>query len=137
MARAQAVRAVLAAGLALALAGCSRRDFRVSGTVTIASYLQTRVPKQNGVMFIVAKNLGGVPLAVKRIVNPAFPVNYTLLAEDLLVPGSRPRDAMRVEVQMNTHGNVGQAVRGDLAGKYPDIVHSGDKRVHIVIDQQL
>lgn len=88
-------------------------------------------------MFIVAKNLGGVPLAVKRIVNPQFPVAYTLDADDLVVPGTRPRDALKVEVEMNTHGNVGSPVRGDLAGAYPEPVYSGDRSVHIVIDRQL
>ncbi len=138
--RQTAIRAVLAAGvaaaLALAFAACGPRDFDVSGTITIASSLRTRVPKQNCVMFIVAKNMGGVPLAVKRIVNPAFPVPYTLDAGDLLVPGSHPTEALRVEVEMNDRGNVGHPVRGDLAGSYPDPVYSGEHDVHIVIDRQ-
>ena len=137
MARRQTAIALFAASAGLALAGCGPREFRVSGTITIASYLQTRAPKQNCVMFIVAKNLGGVPLAVKRIVNPAFPVNYTLRAEDLVVPGIHPKDALRVGVEMNTHGNVGRPLPRDLSGGYPDTVYPGDKRVHIVIDRQL
>ena len=38
--------------------------------MTIASSLQSRAPKQNAVLFIVAKNLGGVPVAVRHMVNP-------------------------------------------------------------------
>lgn len=124
------------AGLLL-LTGCGSREFNVSGTITIASSLQPRAPKQNAVMFIVAKNLGGVPLAVKRVVNPQFPVNYTLGPEDLVVPGTHPKDALRVEVEMNTHGSVGSPARGDLAGSCTEPVYSGDRRVHIVIDRQL
>ena len=127
----------LALGLALVGAGCGARDFRVSGTITIASSLHAHAPKQNGVLFIIARNLGGVPVAVKRIVNPAFPVSYTLGPEDLVVPGTHPKEALNVEVEMNTHGNVGSPVRDDLAGAYPDPVHTGDARVHIVIDHQL
>ena len=88
-------------------------------------------------MFIVAKNLGGVPIAVKRIVNPQFPVAYTLTTEDLVVPGIHPKDTLRIEVQMNTHGNVGMPGKGDLAGSRLDPASSGDRRVHIVIDHQL
>jgi hypothetical protein len=44
---------------------------------------------------------------------------------------------MRVEVEMNTHGNVGHPVRGDLIGIYPDPVYSGERGVHVVIDRQL
>lgn len=88
-------------------------------------------------MFIVAKNLGGVPLAVKRIVNPQFPVDYTLDADDLVVPGSRPRDPMRLEVEMNTRGNVGAPMRGDFVGAHPDPVTPGDRHVYVVVDRQL
>jgi len=137
MARRQTAIAFLAASAGLALAGCGPREFRVSGTITVASYLQARAPKQNCVLFIVAKNLGGVPYAVKRIVNPAFPVNYTLRGEDLVVPGSHPKDALRISVEMNTHGNVGQPAHGDLSGSYPDAIYPGDRRVHLVIDRQL
>ena len=134
MARAQAA---LLAGFGLILGACGPRDFRVGGTITIASHLQARAPKQNCVLFIVAKNLGGVPLAVKRIVNPSFPASFTLGTEDLVVPDTHPRDPLRLEIEMNTHGNVGSPVRGDLLGKYPDPVRSGDKRINVVIDRQL
>jgi hypothetical protein len=88
-------------------------------------------------MFIVAKNLGGVPLAVKRIVNPQFPVAYTLGAEDLVVPGTSPKEPLRVEVEINTHGDVGNPHRGDLLGSYPEQVFPGDRRIYIVVDRQL
>ena len=126
--------------LALAAAGvgaCGARDFRLGGTVTLASSLQSRLPKQNAVMFIIAKNLGGVPLAVKRVVNPQFPVSYTLSAEDLVVPGTNPKEPLRLEVEINTHGDVGSPHRGDLVGAYPEPVAPGDRRVYVVVDHQL
>ena len=135
--RQTALRAGLAAGLVLALAACGPRQFSVAGTITIASPLRAKAPKQNCVMFIVAKNMGGVPLAVKRIVNPSFPVSYSLGPEDLVVPGSHPEVTLRVEVEMNDRGNVGHPARGDLFGAYPDPVHVGEHQVHIVIDRQL
>lgn len=119
-------------------AGCRSfsKDFRISGTITIASHLQGRAPKNNAVLFIVAKNMGGVPVAVRRIVNPQFPVSFSLTEEDLLVPGSRPKGPLLLQVQMNTHGNVGMPARGDLEGTRPDPVRSGERGVHIVIDKQ-
>ena len=127
---------ILAAALA---AGCRSlsRDFRISGTITVAAPLQGKAPRNNSVLFIVAKNMGGVPVAVRRIVNPQFPVSFTLAEEDLLVPGSRPKDPLLLQVQMNTHGNVGMPVRGDLEGNHPDPVHSGERGVHVVIDRQI
>ena len=137
MACRQAALAAAGLGLALLAAGCGPGGFEVSGTVTIAASLQSRAPRQNCVMFIVAKNLGGVPLAVKRIVNPRFPVDFALSGEDLVVPGTYPKDDLRLEVEMNTRGNVGAPARGDLAGAYPDPVSSGDHNIHIVVDRQL
>lgn len=130
---------LLAAALAVLApaSGCRlSREFRISGTITIAAHLQGRVPHANAVLFIVAKTRGGVPLAVRRIVNPQFPVSYALGPEDLLVPGTRPKEALRVEVQMNTHGNVGEPAKGDLEGAYRELVHPGQRGAHVVIDRQ-
>ena len=148
MARAQAAQAIargpsrrrLAAALlplalaSLAASSCSRA-FHVSGTITLAAPLQSRARMTNGVLFVIAKNRGGVPLAVKRIVNPQFPVDFSLEPDDLVVPGARLSDALTLEVEMNTHGNVGKPVRGDLEGASPDLVYSGDRDVHVVIDR--
>jgi hypothetical protein len=89
------------------------------------------------VLFVVAKNKGGVPIAVKRIVNPQFPVEFEIGPDDLVVPGSHPADVLNLEVEMNTHGNVGHPVKGDLEGIDPDPVYAGDHGVHIVIDRQI
>jgi hypothetical protein len=134
------VRAVLAAGaVALALSACALPwgELKVSGEITVAPTLAERVPTQNSVLFIVAKNLGGMPVAVRRIVNPQFPVAYELTKDDVLIPGYRPKGPMRVFVEMNTHGNVGAAIKGDFVGDNPDTISARQSRVHVVIDRQL
>lgn len=123
--------------LLFGLAACGRGEFRVSGTITIASHLRHSLPQANAVLFVIAKNRGGVPVAVRRIVNPQFPVSFTMAPEDLLVPELKDSGALRLEVQMNTHGNVGAPVKGDLGGAYSDAVRAGVRGVHIVIDRQL
>ena len=117
------------------LATACAREFKISGSITVAAHLQARVPKTNSVLFIVVKNSGGVPVAVRRIVNPQFPVNYQMGPDDLIVPGSYPNGPLTVEVEMNTHGNVGAPAKGDLRGTHPDKVSSGERRVHVVIDR--
>lgn len=131
-------RGALLVALASLGAACGLgRDFKVTGTVTIAGHLRHKFQKETSVLFIVAKNRGGVPLAVRRIVSPQFPVAFTLGPEDLVVPGSRPREALHVEVQMNTHGAVGKPQKGDLGGASDDPVYPGMLSVHIEIDRQL
>jgi len=128
--------------LALALAcllaaACGRGEFRLSGTVTIASALQRKAPRDNAVMFIIARNRGGVPVAMQRIVNPQFPVKFILRSEDLIMPEVPTDTPLDIEVEMNTHGRLGQPQRGDLEGRHPSLVFPGERRVHIVVDRQL
>lgn len=123
--------------LALLAVGCRRGEFRVAGTITLSSNLQHHLPKENAVLFVVVKNRGGVPVAVRRIVNPQFPVEFEVRPQDLLVPELHGHDGLLLQVQMNTHGNVGAPVKGDLAGDHPDLVYPGEKTVHVVIDRRL
>lgn len=127
---------LLAAGAALGCRALSG-EFAVSGAITLTARLQAKAPKNNGVLFIIAKNRGGVPVAVRRIVNPEFPVKFSMGPEDLLVPGARPDGPLTLEVQMNTHGNVGKPVRGDLEGTSRDPVRAGERGVNIVIDREI
>ncbi len=132
-------RAAALALLAAALAACNPffRSFHISGEITLASRLLRSAPRENSVLFVVAKNLGGMPVAIKRIVNPQFPVPYELTADDLLVPGFRPTEPMRLEVEWNTHGDVGNPRKGDHVAADPDPVSPRESGVHIVIDKQL
>lgn len=132
-------RAAAVAAAAALLCGCNllSRRFHVSGEITLASRLLRTAPRQNSVLFVVAKNLGGMPVAIKRIVNPQFPVSYELTSDDLLVPGYQPNGLLSIEVEWNTHGDVGHPRRGDLLGANPDPVSPRERGVHIVIDRQL
>lgn len=116
---------------------CLKREFRLSGTVTAASSIRPQLPRTNTVLFIIVRNTGGVPIAVQRIVNPQFPVKYVLGPDDLIVPDPRPGTQLRVEVNMNAHGSLGDPVRGDFVGTHPNPVYPGDRRVHVVVDRQL
>lgn len=132
------MRAVLLAA-AVSLAACSVPwgEFKISGEITVSTPLTERVPRQNSVLFIIAKTAGGMPVAVRRIINPQFPVSYELTKDDVLVPGYRPKGPLRVQIEMNTHGNLGAPVPGDFIGAHPDTVSVRQSRVHIVLDRQL
>lgn len=132
-------RAAALAALALALGACDRLsgDFRLSGSVDVAPALRERAPKTNSVLFVVAKNAGGVPVAVHRIVNPEFPAPFRMGPADLLVPGVRRQEALSVHVEMNSHGALGSPRPGDLMGGPVATVRPGDSDVRIRLDKQL
>jgi hypothetical protein len=126
--------AVLLAAAALSACEILTPDFKLGGEVDIAPALAARAPKTNAVLFVVARNEGGVPLAVHRIVNPDFPAPFSMGPQDLLVPGIRRQEPLRVSVEMNTHGNLGQHKPGDLAGKLASSVRPGTRGLRLVLE---
>jgi hypothetical protein len=129
-------------GLSLALAaaalgGCNllTGDFSLSGTVDIAPRLRERAPRVNAMLFVVAENDGGVPVAVHRIVNPEFPAAFEMGPDDMIVPRVRRRERLKVHVEMNTHGDVGRPQSGDLAGDAAAPTFSGATGVRVVLDR--
>lgn len=118
---------------ALFLAGCEilTPDFKLAGEVHIAPALAARASRENAVLFVVARNEGGVPLAVHRIVNPEFPARFDMGPQDLLVPGIRRQEPLHMSVELNTHGNLGQPRAGDLSGRLDDTVRPGARGVKL------
>jgi hypothetical protein len=130
-------RALLLALASGALAGCDllTGDFSLSGTVDISPRLRDRAPKENAMLFIVAENEGGVPVAVRRIVNPEFPAAFAMSPEDLLVPAVRRREPLKIHAEMNTHGDIGRPRPGDLEGDAAGRVLPGARNVVIALER--
>lgn len=130
--------AVLAAAAAL-LGACEwlTGDFRLSGEVDIAASVEARAPKTNSVLFVIAQNAGGVPVAVHRIVDPEFPARFTMGPGDLLVPGIRRNERLTLRVQLNAHGNLGAPRPGDLEGRADSECRPGDRGVRVRLDKVL
>lgn len=122
---------------AAALGGCNllTGDFSLSGTVDIAPRLRERAPRTSAMLFIVAENAGGVPVAVHRIVNPDFPAAFEMGTDDLIVPRLRRREPLTVHVELNTHGDVGRPQPGDLWGNAAAPTVSGAAGVVVVLDR--
>lgn len=131
------MRAAAALAAAALLAGCEilTPDFRLAGEVDIAPELAARTAKTNGVLFVVARSEGGVPLAVHRIVNPEFPAPFTMGPQDLLVPGIRRNEPLHLSVEMNAHGNLGQPKSGDLAGRLASPVRPGTRGLKLRVEE--
>lgn len=132
------------AGVALALlaafaGGCDwlTGDFRLSGVVEITPALEARAPKTNSVLFVIAQNAGGVPVAVHRIVNPEFPASFAMSPQDLLVPGIRRNETLTIVARLNAHGILSAAKPGDLEGRSADPAHPGEHGVKVRLDKAL
>ena len=130
-------RALVAAGAAaaLSLVACRAKGFSLAGTVTVSNPLRERAARPNSVLFVIARNRGGVPVAVRRVVNPVFPVFYELGRADILLPGAPPQGPFSIEVEENSRGDVGTPRRGDLEGLRADPVEDGSRQADVVVNR--
>ncbi len=87
--------------------------FRVSGTVAVSGELREALPGANSMLFVVARNEKGVPVAVHKIINPVFPANFELGPSSLIMPDLITR-RLYLEAMLNTHGQLGASRKGDI-----------------------
>ncbi len=107
--------------------------FRVTGTVEVSADIVPALPGPNSMLFVVARNEGGVPVAVKKIINPVFPVKFELTPGSLIMPDLLTRK-IYLDALLNTHGQLGVIKRGDLKGTIKDRVNFISKGVEIDLD---
>lgn len=135
-----AVLAVVAAALAAggwAAWRSVRGGFRLSGSVIASPRLQRIIETPNMVLFVVAENAGGVPIAVKRFVNPRLPLDWRMGPDDLVLPGRDWSGTLSVHVDVNSHDRIGNPVPGDLYGSHRHPVRSGDGAVDVIVDSEI
>lgn len=108
----------------------------ISGTIRLAVEPSPALPRE-AALFIIARTGSGPPLAVKRIVNPQFPVPYTLEAKDVMIPGRSFAGQVSVLARVQANGRVGPLQPGDLVGQYEgNPVAVGTTGVDVVLTPQ-
>jgi len=88
----------------------------ISGTINVAANVKAQVDP-DAILYIIARQEGGPPLAVKRIMKPQFPVEYTLSQHDAMIPGTRFQGPMLVKARLDKDGNAGPVQAGDITGQ--------------------
>jgi cytochrome c-type biogenesis protein CcmH len=109
----------------------------VSGTVEIAEELEERVPR-GGVLFVIARSEGGgPPLAVKRIVDPEFPLDFEIGPADRMIEQMPFSGPLRLSARLDADGNATTRSAGDLQGSLEAAVEPGAEGVRIRLDETL
>lgn len=110
-----------------------KKIFNISGTITMPEELKNKYSKPNFMLFIIVKNEEDMPIAINKIINPSFPLNYTITAENLVMPDLLC-NKMRVEAHLNSHGKLGKPLPGDAKGEFAGPVFIRSQNVNINID---
>lgn len=109
--------------------------FTLAGKVDVAERLRKPAQADNVSCSIVVKNEADVPIAIKRIINPKFPMNFNIGKEDLLIDDVEGN--IKLEVQINSHGNLGVLKSGDIFGESKELYASGRKDIVLVADKMM
>ena len=107
--------------------------FKVSGSVTVAGEVAQALPGANGMLFVVARNERGVPVAVAKIINPRFPAEFELTPSSLIMPDLLTT-RVYLEASLNTHGQLGSFRKGDLRGERPERAYFISKDLQVRLD---
>lgn len=107
--------------------------FDISGTVDVPSRLASAAQADNNSCSIIVKNEADVPVAIKRVVNPKFPLEFNLGEDNLLVPDIQGN--LKLEVQINNHGKLGVLKEGDIFGASESLIKPNSKNVLVQADK--
>lgn len=106
----------------------------ITGTVALAPSLPVETPAA-GALFIIARKGSGPPLAVKRIPNPTFPVEFSVGPEDRMLADRPFEGQITLLARLKRDGSAGPPASGDLEGQAAGAVRVGQRGVRIVLDR--
>jgi hypothetical protein len=109
----------------------------IEGTIEVAPALEARIPA-GAVLFLVARRSdAGPPLAVKRIADPRFPLDFSIGPGDRMIQSMPFAGPIHLSARLDADGNATTRAPGDLQGSAPASHEPGDTGVSIVIDEVL
>lgn len=124
-------------GRGAAPVGAASSEQAITGTVTIAPELASRIPP-GAVLFLIARNGdSGPPLAVKRIPDPKLPLAFSIGPADRMIQTLPFAGPIKLSARIDSDGNAMTRLPGDLSGSAPETHQPGDSGVAVVIDQVL
>ena len=107
--------------------------FNITGTVNVPDRLVKVAQANNNSCSIIVKNEADVPVAIKRVVNPKFPLAFHMGEEDLLAPELEGN--LKLEVQINNHGQLGVLKEGDIFGSSENLIKPNAKNIIVQADK--
>lgn len=111
-------------------------DAHIEGTAELETGRETRTGT-GAVLYIVARPAGaqgGPPLAVKRIVAPAFPVSFSLGPGDVMIKGTAFEGPMNLTARLDSDGDPLTREAGEPAGAHDgNPVEPGARNVTILL----
>lgn len=107
-----------------------------SGNVSGVIRLAEGVSAPGGVLFIIARSSsGGPPLAVLKIDDPSFPLDFELGQANVMMQGRRFEGEMTLQARLDLDGNAMTRDPREPSGVVPGVVKAGTTGIEIVLQQ--
>jgi hypothetical protein len=107
----------------------------IDGTIELAPELAGRVPP-NAVVFLMARREDGGPLvAAQRIVDPRFPLDFSLGSEHRMGAANSFAGPLHISVRVDADGNATTRNVGDLLGSSAEAHEPGDRGVVVLVSE--
>ena len=107
----------------------------IRGSVSVAKEVAGRAPA-GAVLFLVARrDGGGPPVAVQRIANPRFPLEFSLGPGDRMIQTIPFAGELQISARLDADGNALSRQPGDLEGRAAAAASPGATGVAVVLDE--
>ncbi len=107
----------------------------IEGTIELAPDLADSVPP-GAVLFLMARGIeGDAPLAVQRIADPQFPLQFSIGPGEHAGPGAPFAGPIRISARIDADGNATTHSVGDLLGESAESYRPGASGASVVISK--
>lgn len=110
----------------------------ISGQILLADGLAGARP-DGGVLFVIARPQGargGPPLAVLRIPDPSFPLDFTIGPENVMIPSMRFEGAISLSARLDADGNAMTRGAGDISSDTKEPLSPGTNGVELLLSER-
>ena len=110
----------------------------IRGVVSLGADVAYGAPR-GGVLFVIARHPGGAgpPLAVYRVADPSFPIEYSIGPENVMIPSMQFAGEIELSARLDSDGNAMTRLPGDLQGGAAGTLSPGATDIQIVLDERL
>jgi hypothetical protein len=108
----------------------------IEGRIELAAEL---MPPDAGVLFVIARpqgTQGGPPLAVLRIPDPEFPLEFSIGPENVMIPSLRFEGAISLSARLDADGNAMTRGNDDISSQVEAPLAPGATGVTLVLNER-
>jgi hypothetical protein len=109
----------------------------IEGQIELAPELADSKPA-GGVLFVIARPKGargGPPLAVLRVPNPEFPLDFKIGPENVMIPSMRFEGEISLSARLDADGNAMTRGAGDIASATEEPLQPGATGIKLLLSE--